>query len=55
MIAQRVFSKVPWEGKVGYCRAIKKGDFIFVTGTAAVDDEGMTLAPGEAFVPRADQ
>jgi len=49
MTAQRVFSKAPWESKVGYCRAIKKGDLIFVTGTAAVDDEGKTFAPGDAY------
>jgi isochorismate pyruvate lyase len=49
MTAQRVFSKAPWESKVGYCRAIKQGDLIFVTGTAAVDDEGKTFAPGDAY------
>jgi enamine deaminase RidA (YjgF/YER057c/UK114 family) len=49
MTAQRVFSKAPWEAKVGYCRAIKQGDFIFVTGTAAVDDLGKTFAPGDAY------
>jgi isochorismate pyruvate lyase len=49
MTAQRVFSQAPWESKVGYCRAIKKGDLIFVTGTAAVDDEGKTFAPGDAY------
>ena len=49
MTAQRVFSKAPWESKVGYCRAIRKGDLIFVTGTAAVDDQGKTFAPGDAY------
>jgi enamine deaminase RidA (YjgF/YER057c/UK114 family) len=49
MTVQRVFSGAPWEGKVGYCRAIKTGDLIFVTGTAAVDDDGKTFAPGNAY------
>jgi enamine deaminase RidA (YjgF/YER057c/UK114 family) len=49
MTTQRVFSKAPWEGKVGYCRAIRKGDLIFVTGTAAVDDDGKPFAPGDAY------
>lgn len=49
MTAQRVFSKASWESKVGYCRAIKQGNLIFVTGTAAVDDEGKTFAPGDAY------
>jgi len=49
MTVQRVFSGAPWEGKVGYCRAIRTGDLIFVTGTAAVDDHGNTFAPGNAY------
>ena len=49
MTAQRVFSAAPWEKKVGYCRAIKVGDLIFVTGRAAVDDLGKTFEPGNAF------
>src|ERR1700734_2679730 len=49
MATQRVFSGAPWEGKVGYCRAIKQGDLIFVTGTAAIDDQGKTFAPGDAY------
>jgi enamine deaminase RidA (YjgF/YER057c/UK114 family) len=49
MTTQRVFSNAPWEGKVGYCRAIKRGNLIFVTGTAAVDDQGRTFEPGNAY------
>lgn len=49
MTRQRVFSAAPWEGKVGYCRAIKAGDLIFVTGTAAVDDNGKPFEPGNAY------
>jgi enamine deaminase RidA (YjgF/YER057c/UK114 family) len=49
MSRQRVFSAAPWESKVGYCRAIKAGDLIFVTGTAAVDDEGKTFEAGNPY------
>jgi enamine deaminase RidA (YjgF/YER057c/UK114 family) len=49
MTTQRVFSAAPWESKVGYCRAIRVGDLIFVTGTAAVDDNGKTFEPGNAY------
>jgi enamine deaminase RidA (YjgF/YER057c/UK114 family) len=49
MTIQRVFSGAPWEGKVGYCRAIRTGNLIFVTGTAAVDDHGNPFAPGNAY------
>lgn len=45
---QRVFSNAPWESQVGYCRALKVGSQIFVTGTAPVDDAGGVHAPGDA-------
>lgn len=45
----RTFSGAPRESKVGYCRAIRAGDHIYVTGTAPVDDEGGVLAPGDAY------
>ena len=46
---QRTFSGAPWESRVGYCRAIRAGDHIYVTGTAPVDDDGRTFAPGDAY------
>jgi len=46
---QRIYSGAPWESKVGYCRAIKAGKHIYITGTAAVDDKGETVAPGNAY------
>ncbi len=49
MSIQRAYCGAPWESKVGYCRAIKAGKRIYVTGTAAVDDEGKTFAPGNAY------
>ncbi len=46
---QRVFSGAPWESRIGYCRAIRAGDHIYVTGTAAVDDKGNAFARGDAY------
>ncbi len=46
---QRIYTGAPWESKVGYCRAIRAGKHIYITGTAPVDDEGETFAPGEAY------
>ncbi|MGD2156688.1 MAG: RidA family protein [Anaerolineales bacterium] len=46
---QRVFSGAPWEPIIGYCRALRVGDHIYVTGTAPVDDEGKCYAPGDAY------
>jgi enamine deaminase RidA (YjgF/YER057c/UK114 family) len=45
----RTYSGAPWEAKVGYCRALRAGDHIYVTGTAPVDDWGKCFAPGDAY------
>lgn len=49
MRTERVFSGVIWEKQVGYCRAIKKGNFIAISGTTAIDDNGGIFAPGSAY------
>jgi len=49
MSFQRVFSGAPWEAQVGYCRALRAGDRIFVTGTAPVAEGGGCHAPGDAY------
>jgi isochorismate pyruvate lyase len=46
---KRVFSDGPWETQVGYCRALRAGDRIFVTGTAPVAPESGVHAPGNAY------
>jgi isochorismate pyruvate lyase len=47
---RRVYSKAQWEEKVGYCRALKAGNSIYVTGTAPVDESGKGVhAPGDAY------
>ncbi len=46
---QRAFSGAKWESEVGYCRAIRAGGHIYVTGTAAVADDGSVFAPGDAY------
>ena len=46
---ERIFSKAPWESKVGYCRAIKAGNQIFVTGTAPINEDGSTSSPGNPY------
>jgi enamine deaminase RidA (YjgF/YER057c/UK114 family) len=49
MNASRVFSRAPWESQVGYCRAIRIGNNIYVSGTAPVGEDGMVVAPGDAY------
>lgn len=46
---QRVFTGAPWEKTVGYCRVLKAGNLVFVTGTAPVDPDGAVHAPGDAL------
>lgn len=49
MSVQRTFSGAPWESKVGYCRAIRMGRTIAVTGTTSLDENGTVHAPGDAY------
>ncbi len=48
MTFQRIFSGAPWEQAVGYCRVLKAGNLVFVTGTAPIDPDGAVHAPGDA-------
>lgn len=38
-----------WEEKVGYSRAVKIGNQVFVSGTVAVDENGKTLGEGNPY------
>jgi enamine deaminase RidA (YjgF/YER057c/UK114 family) len=49
MPVMRTFSDSCWESKVGYCRAIRVGNQIYVSGTAPVDEAGGVFAPGDAY------
>lgn len=49
MTFQRVYTGAPWEEHVGYCRALRAGDRIFVTGTVAVEPDGSVHAPGDGY------
>lgn len=47
---KRTFTNAPWENQVGYCRALRAGDHVHVTGTAPVGDDGKVVAPGDAYL-----
>lgn len=44
----RFSTGAPWESEVGYCRAVRVGRRILVSGTAPVEPDGSTHAPGDA-------
>ena len=45
---QRASSGSPYESVIGISRAVRAGDFVAVAGTAPLDAEGRTVAPGDA-------
>ena len=46
----RIHSGAPWEPIAGYCRAVRAGDFIAVSGSAAVGDDGQLVGRGDMYV-----
>lgn len=46
---KRAYSGAPWEEQVGYCRAVRADDLIFVTGCAPITDAGGVHAKGDAY------
>jgi len=50
MMIHRTHSGAPWEQKVGYCRAVRAGNQVMVSGTAPVGDDGEVVAPGDGYL-----
>jgi enamine deaminase RidA (YjgF/YER057c/UK114 family) len=45
-----IHTGAPWESIVGYCRAVRIGAHVAVTGTAAVGENGEVVGVGDANV-----
>lgn len=46
---QRISTGMKWEAIVGYSRAVRVGDRIYVTGTTATDEAGNVVGVGDAY------
>ena len=47
---QNFSSGAPLEDKIGYSRAVRVGDFVFVGGTTTTTPEGVVEAEGDAYL-----
>ena len=50
MQRSRVPTAAPWAKVVGYSRAVRAGNQVFVAGTAPVGEDGGVVAPGNAYL-----
>lgn len=50
MSRRHVTGNSPWEPIVGYARAVRVGDVVYVAGTTATGDDGKLVGPGDPFL-----
>jgi enamine deaminase RidA (YjgF/YER057c/UK114 family) len=49
MNRERYATGTPWEPVVGYSRAVRAGQFVFVSGTTATAEDGSIVGKGDPY------